>query len=176
MYQSHQKVNITLKSWTWENEKSRQAEKQAAGGDGEVEEGRLHINMPLKGAISASDKLSLLFNQIWRHKKSKYTRFVFFLFFSLFFSLPFPLSGFIIWHFVLLPLLLPFTGSAANWVWMSSKSCSSAARDTSNSFGQWFCLVNYYQYTHTQMQNALSGSLSEAFGTCAVVPSLSRDE
>lgn len=30
---------------------------------------------------------------------------------------------------------------------MSSKSCSSAARDTSNSFRQSFCLLNYYQHT-----------------------------
>lgn len=47
-------------------------------------------------------------------------------------------------------------------------------------FRQSFCLVNYYQHarthTHTQMQTALSGSLSRAFGTWAAVPSLSCNE
>lgn len=32
---------------------------------------------------------------------------------------------------------------------------------------QTFCLVNHHQHSHTQMQTALSGSLSRAFGACA---------
>lgn len=72
---------------------------------------------------------------------------------------------FVIWCFF---LLLQFSFSEENLIWMYSKSCSSAARHTSNYLRR-VILPGKLWWRHRHRHLALSGSLSRAFGTYKLV-------